>query len=58
MTQPQVGGPAPGLGEHGRDILPGAGFSRGEIELLVKRRPAAALLKIGATETFVQRING
>lgn len=34
VTQPQAGGPAPMLGEHGRDILRSAGFSAEEIERL------------------------
>ena len=34
VTQPTAGGPAPALGEHGRDILTQAGFSTDEIERL------------------------
>jgi crotonobetainyl-CoA:carnitine CoA-transferase CaiB-like acyl-CoA transferase len=37
-TQPEAGGPAPTLGEHGRDILSEAGFSADEIELLGQRK--------------------
>ncbi|MGO4714639.1 CaiB/BaiF CoA transferase family protein [Bradyrhizobium sp. 2TAF24] len=34
VSQPQPGGPAPTLGEHGREILRGAGFTPEEIEQL------------------------
>ncbi|MBI5265066.1 MAG: CoA transferase [Bradyrhizobium sp.] len=37
-TQPQAGGPAPTLGEHGRDILSEAGFSTEEIEQLAQQK--------------------
>jgi crotonobetainyl-CoA:carnitine CoA-transferase CaiB-like acyl-CoA transferase len=33
-TQPEAGGPAPTLGEHGREILSQAGFSAEEIAQL------------------------
>jgi crotonobetainyl-CoA:carnitine CoA-transferase CaiB-like acyl-CoA transferase len=33
-TQPEAGGPAPTLGEHGREILSDAGFSADEIARL------------------------
>lgn len=42
-TQPEPGGPAPVLGEHGRDILREAGFSAKEIERLGRRK--AVLLR-------------
>ena len=38
VTQPEAGGPAPALGEHGREILTEAGFSADEIEQLVDRK--------------------
>jgi crotonobetainyl-CoA:carnitine CoA-transferase CaiB-like acyl-CoA transferase len=38
VTQPEAGGPAPALGEHGRAILTEAGFSADEIEQLVDRK--------------------
>ena len=38
VTQPEAGGPAPALGEHGREILIEAGFSADEIEQLVDRK--------------------
>lgn len=41
-TQPAPGGPAPGLGEHGREILSEAGFTAEEIERL--RREKAVTL--------------
>lgn len=37
-TQPQAGGPAPQLGEHGRDILHRAGFSTEEIKRLGEQK--------------------
>jgi crotonobetainyl-CoA:carnitine CoA-transferase CaiB-like acyl-CoA transferase len=37
VTQPAPGGPAPTLGENGREILTEAGFSREEIERLVEQ---------------------
>jgi crotonobetainyl-CoA:carnitine CoA-transferase CaiB-like acyl-CoA transferase len=37
-SQPEPGGPAPTLGEHGRDILQAAGFSPEEIEQLGERK--------------------
>ncbi|NEV02100.1 CaiB/BaiF CoA transferase family protein [Bradyrhizobium uaiense] len=37
ITQPQAGGPAPTLGEHGREILREGGFSAEEIEGLGQR---------------------
>lgn len=37
-SQPQPGGPAPALGEHGRDILEQAGFSTDEIEQLARQK--------------------
>lgn len=37
-SQPQAGGPAPTLGEHGRDILTEAGFSNDEIERLARQK--------------------
>ena len=37
-TQPEPGGPAPTLGEHGREILDEAGFSAEEIEQLGQRK--------------------
>lgn len=37
-TQPQAGGPAPTLGENGRDILERAGFSPDEIERLAQEK--------------------
>lgn len=38
VTQPQAGGPAPSLGEQGREILQGAGFSIKEIERLGRQK--------------------
>jgi crotonobetainyl-CoA:carnitine CoA-transferase CaiB-like acyl-CoA transferase len=32
VTQPEAGGPAPTLGQHGREILSEAGFSKEEID--------------------------
>lgn len=43
-TQPQAAGPAPKLGEHGRDILGESGFSADEIDEL-ERRGAVSFLK-------------
>jgi crotonobetainyl-CoA:carnitine CoA-transferase CaiB-like acyl-CoA transferase len=37
-TQPEPAGPAPTLGEHGRDILSEAGFSADEIEQLAQQQ--------------------
>jgi len=37
-SQPEPGGPAPTLGEHGRDILSEAGFTADEIELLDEQK--------------------
>ena len=37
VTQPEAGGPAPTLSQHGREILSEAGFSKDEIERLGKR---------------------
>jgi len=38
VTQPEAGGPAPTLGQHGREILSEAGFSNEEIEQLEERK--------------------
>jgi crotonobetainyl-CoA:carnitine CoA-transferase CaiB-like acyl-CoA transferase len=38
VTQPEPGGPAPTLGEHGRDILREAGFSADEIKQLAESK--------------------
>jgi crotonobetainyl-CoA:carnitine CoA-transferase CaiB-like acyl-CoA transferase len=38
VTQPEAGGPAPTLGEHGREILSRAGFSANEIDELGQRK--------------------
>jgi crotonobetainyl-CoA:carnitine CoA-transferase CaiB-like acyl-CoA transferase len=38
VTQPEPAGPAPTLGQHGRDILAEAGFSANEIEELAQQR--------------------
>jgi crotonobetainyl-CoA:carnitine CoA-transferase CaiB-like acyl-CoA transferase len=38
VTQPEAGGPAPTLGEHGRDILSEAGYSAEEIERLGQKK--------------------
>jgi crotonobetainyl-CoA:carnitine CoA-transferase CaiB-like acyl-CoA transferase len=38
VSQPEPGGPAPSLGEHGRDILREAGFSADEIERLGEQK--------------------
>jgi crotonobetainyl-CoA:carnitine CoA-transferase CaiB-like acyl-CoA transferase len=37
-TQPEAGGPAPTLGEHGQEILSDAGFSADEIAQLGARK--------------------
>ena len=37
-TQPEAGGPAPTLGEHGSEILREAGFSADEINQLAERK--------------------
>ena len=38
VSQPEPGGPAPTLGEHGRDILSEAGFTTDEIERLGEQK--------------------
>jgi crotonobetainyl-CoA:carnitine CoA-transferase CaiB-like acyl-CoA transferase len=38
VTQPEAKGPAPTLGEHGRDILREAGFSVNEIDELARQK--------------------
>jgi crotonobetainyl-CoA:carnitine CoA-transferase CaiB-like acyl-CoA transferase len=38
VTQPEAGGPAPTLGEHGSDILSEAGYSAEEIERLFEQK--------------------
>jgi len=38
VTQPEAGGPAPTLGEHGRDILCEAGYAADEIERLGQKK--------------------
>jgi crotonobetainyl-CoA:carnitine CoA-transferase CaiB-like acyl-CoA transferase len=38
VSQPEAGGPAPTLGEHGRDILSEAGYSAEEIEQLGQKK--------------------
>jgi crotonobetainyl-CoA:carnitine CoA-transferase CaiB-like acyl-CoA transferase len=38
VTQPEPAGPAPALGQHGRDILRDAGFSTEEIERLAEQK--------------------
>ncbi|MGY4451222.1 crotonobetainyl-CoA:carnitine CoA-transferase CaiB-like acyl-CoA transferase [Bradyrhizobium sp. i1.3.1] len=38
VTQPEAAGPAPTLGQHGRDILREAGFSTEEIEQLAEQK--------------------
>src|SRR6201999_3631011 len=38
VSQPEAGGPAPTLGEHGRDILGEAGYSADEIEQLGQKK--------------------
>jgi crotonobetainyl-CoA:carnitine CoA-transferase CaiB-like acyl-CoA transferase len=38
VTQPDAKGPAPTLGEHGRDILREAGFSADEIDELAGQK--------------------
>jgi crotonobetainyl-CoA:carnitine CoA-transferase CaiB-like acyl-CoA transferase len=38
VTQPEPAGPAPTLGQHGRDILHEAGFSADEIEELAQQK--------------------
>jgi crotonobetainyl-CoA:carnitine CoA-transferase CaiB-like acyl-CoA transferase len=37
-TQPEPAGPAPTLGQHGRDILHEAGFSTEEIDQLAEQK--------------------
>ena len=43
-TQPEAGGPAPTLGEHGREILNEAGFSADEIVQLGERKAVHLVL--------------
>ena len=43
-TQPEAGGPAPTLGEHGREILNEAGFSADEIAQLGERKAVHLVL--------------
>ena len=38
VSQPEPGGPAPTLGQHGRDILREAGFAAAEIERLGEQK--------------------
>src|SRR6202008_1256699 len=55
VTQPEPAGPAPTLGQHGRDILSEAGFSADEIEQLAQQRAVHLAPVGGASQTKGQR---